>query len=67
MSGAAKVPILFIRYTNLAFQMLNKTTSRKFYRAKTPRRKEKLSTDFSELGVLCVFARVIFFRSVIQK
>ncbi|HXV84448.1 MAG TPA: hypothetical protein VEG60_31755 [Candidatus Binatia bacterium] len=43
---------------------------KKIYRAKhvlsnaegTPRGKEKLSTYFSELGVLCVFARVIFFR-----
>jgi hypothetical protein len=31
----------------IAFQMLNKTTSR-IYRAKTPRRKEKPSSDFSE-------------------
>jgi hypothetical protein len=34
---------------------------KKIYRVKTPRRKEKISFYLSELGVLCAFARVIFF------
>jgi hypothetical protein len=33
----------------------------KVYRAKTPRAQRKISSYLSELGVLCVFARVIFF------
>jgi hypothetical protein len=43
------------------YQMLNKTTSRKFI---APRRQgaKKSIYLFSELGVLCVFARVISFR-----
>jgi hypothetical protein len=32
---------------------------KKIYRAKTQRRKEKCLHYFSELGVLCAFARVI--------
>jgi hypothetical protein len=50
--------------------MLNKSTSRKFIPPRRQGRKETISFDFSELGVpfdvaqdmLCVFARVIFFR-----
>jgi hypothetical protein len=33
----------------------------KVYRAKTPRAQRKISSYFSELGALCVFARVIVF------
>jgi hypothetical protein len=32
------------------------------YRAKTPKHKEEKSSYFSELGVLCVFARGVFFQ-----
>jgi len=39
--------------------MLNRTTSRKFIAPRRQERKEK--NYFSELGVLCVFARGIFF------
>jgi len=39
--------------------MFNRTHFKKFYRAKTQR---KISSYFSELGVLCVFAGLIFFR-----
>jgi hypothetical protein len=35
--------------------------SKKIYRAKTPKAQRKISPYFSELGALCVFARVIFF------
>jgi hypothetical protein len=42
--------------------MLNKTTSRKFIPQRRQGRKERISSDFSELGVLCVFARGIFFE-----
>ena len=35
----------------------------KLYRAKTPRAQRKISSYFSELGVLCVFARGSVFRS----
>jgi hypothetical protein len=38
--------------------MFNRTHFKKFYRAKTQR---KISSYFSELGVLCVFAGLIFF------
>jgi len=31
----------------------------KVYRAKTPRAQRKISSHFSELGVLCVFAQLI--------
>ena len=31
----------------------------KVYRAKTPRAQRQIPFDFSELGVLCVFARII--------
>jgi hypothetical protein len=44
-----------------SFSNVEQNHFKKIYRAKTPRRKEKISFYLSELGVLCVFARVIFF------
>jgi hypothetical protein len=47
------------------FQILNKTSSSKLI---APRRQvAKKNFLFSELGVLCVFARVMFSRFGIQK
>jgi hypothetical protein len=43
--------------------MFNRTHFKKFYRAKTQR---KISSYFSELGVLCVFAGLIFFDSALH-
>ena len=43
--------------------MSNKNYFGKIYRVKTPGRKEKYLL-FSELGVLCVFARVISFAAL---
>jgi hypothetical protein len=40
---------------------IERNVSKKIFRAKTPRRKVKNISDFSELGVLCGFARVISF------
>jgi hypothetical protein len=44
-----------------SFSNVEQNQFKKIYRAKTPRRKEKISFYLSEPGVLCVFARVIFF------
>jgi hypothetical protein len=44
-----------------SFSNVEQNHFKKIYRAKTPRRKEKISFCLSELGMLCVFARVIFF------
>jgi len=44
--------------------MFNRTHFKKFYRAKTQR---KISSYFSELGVLYVFAGSFFSDSAIQK
>jgi hypothetical protein len=46
--------------------MLDRTTSRNLFAPRRQERKEK-TYGFSELGVLCVFARVIFSDSVIQN
>jgi hypothetical protein len=44
-----------------SFSNVEQNHFKKIYRAKTPRRKEKIFFCLFELGVLCVFARVIFF------
>jgi hypothetical protein len=41
--------------------MFDRTTSRNFLAPRRQGRKEKISSCFSELGVLCVFAGVISF------
>jgi hypothetical protein len=41
--------------------MFDRTTSRNFLAPRRQERKEKIFSCFSELGVLCVFARVISF------
>src|SRR5262249_58124003 len=43
----------------VTFQLFDKTTPRKFYRAKTPRAQRNIFFCFSKLSVLCAFARVI--------
>ena len=40
--------------------MFNRTTSTNFFAPRRQARKEKILALFSELGVLCAFARVIF-------
>ncbi len=40
--------------------MFNRTNSTKFFAPRRQARKEKILALFSELGVLCAFARVIF-------
>jgi hypothetical protein len=46
---------------------LNKTTSTKYIAPRRQERKEKYFSIFSELGVLCVFARVISFPILQSK
>jgi len=41
--------------------MFNRTTSTKFFAPRRQACKEKNFTIFSELGILCAFARGIFF------
>jgi hypothetical protein len=41
--------------------MFDRTTSRNFLAQRRQERKEKIFSCFSELGVLCAFARVISF------
>jgi hypothetical protein len=45
----------------LTDRMFNRTTSRKFFEPRRQARKEKYSPIFSELGVLCAFARVVVY------
>jgi len=51
-----------MKITKGKLQTFHRTTSAKFFTPRRQVRKEKYSPIFSELGVLCAFARVIIFR-----